>query len=73
MLVSLLPLVVGDRPGFSEDQVDAVGLVTTMLDEQPFDALPEEDEDMGDEDGHPLWHNAFGKFGFCWLKMFSFS
>lgn len=67
VLVSLLPLVVGERPGFREDPVDAVGLVTTMLDEQPFDALPEEDEEMGDGDSHSPWHNVFGKFGFgCW-------
>lgn len=62
MLVSLLPLVVGDRPGFSEDPVDAEGLVTTMLDEQPFDALPGEDDEMGDGDSHSPWHNVFGKF-----------
>ncbi|KAF4076295.1 hypothetical protein AMELA_G00212750 [Ameiurus melas] len=59
VLVSLLPLVVGDRPGFGEDPVDAVGLVTAMLDEQPFDALPEEDEEMGDGDGYSPWHNVF--------------
>lgn len=61
MLVSLLPLVVGDRPGFIQDPVDAVGLVTTMLDEQPFDAVPEEDEEMGDDDDHSPWHDIFGK------------
>lgn len=64
VLVSLLPLVVGERPGFRKDPVDAVGLVTTMLDEQPFDALPEEEEEMGDGDSHSPWHNIFGKFGF---------
>lgn len=64
MLVSLLPLVVGDRSGFSEETVDAVSLVTTTLDEQPFDALPEEEEEMGNGDSHSPWHSIFGKFGF---------
>lgn len=77
VLVSLLPLVVGDRPGFGEDPVDAVGLVTTMLDEQPFDALPEEDEEMGDGDGYSPWHNVFGKFTFggwkCTCLIFFFA
>lgn len=68
VLVSLLPLVVGDRHGFGEDPVDAVGLVTTTLDEQPFDALLEEDEEMGDGDGHSPWQSNFGEFGFWWLK-----
>ncbi|XP_046732803.1 artemin isoform X1 [Silurus meridionalis] len=58
VLMSLLPLVIGDRPGFIEDPVDAVGFVTSMLDEQPFDALPE-DEEMGDGDGHSPWQTVF--------------
>lgn len=60
VLVSLLPLVLGDRPGFQEDPKDAEGLITAILEEQPFDSLPEE-EDMGDGDDHFLWH-IYGKF-----------
>ncbi|TST47728.1 Artemin [Bagarius yarrelli] len=59
VFVSLLPLVVGDRPGFSQDPVDAVSLVTAMLDEQPFDTLPEIDEELGDEDGDSPGHDVF--------------
>ncbi|XP_076838173.1 uncharacterized protein artnb isoform X2 [Brachyhypopomus gauderio] len=58
LLVSLLPLVVGDRPGFREDPQDAVGLVSAMLSEQPFDTLPQE-EDMVDRESQSPWHGLF--------------
>ncbi|XP_072525235.1 uncharacterized protein artnb [Salminus brasiliensis] len=59
VLVSLLPLVVGDRPGLREDPEDPVGLVSVMLDEQPFDTLPQEDEEMGDGENHSPWPSLF--------------
>ncbi|XP_026887767.2 artemin isoform X1 [Electrophorus electricus] len=59
LLVSLLPLVVGNRPGFREDPQNAVGLVSAMLSEQPFDTLPQEEEEIGDGDSHSPWHGLF--------------
>ncbi|KAG9278846.1 artemin-like [Astyanax mexicanus] len=59
VLVSLLPLVVGDRPGFRVDSEDPVGLVSVMLDEQPFDTLPQEEEEMGDGENHFPWQSIF--------------
>ncbi|XP_066509045.1 artemin-like [Hoplias malabaricus] len=57
VLVSLLPLVVGERPGFREGPEDAVGVVSVMLDEQPFDTLPQEEEEMRDGDSHSPWQS----------------
>ena len=62
VLVSLLPLVVGERPWFREDSEDAVGLVSAVLDEQPFETLPQEEDEMGDGDGHSPWQSLFGEF-----------
>ncbi|XP_017578119.2 artemin [Pygocentrus nattereri] len=59
VLVSLLPLVVGERPGFREGPEGAVGLVSATLDEQPLDNLPQEEEEMGDGDSHSPWQSLF--------------